>query len=131
LNYRQRRSQARNELLAVLKERWPQTFPTDFQQVRPFALGIHHAISKSLPDVKSGLIGEAIHFYQRGGYGAYYRALAKGGLRYDLDGQPKGEVTAEEQERAQQSLADLAAWWKAKRAKRATPAPASEQSQNR
>jgi ProP effector len=133
LNYRQRRSQARDELLAVLQDRWPQTFPADFARVRPFALGIHHEILKALPEVKLSLIRYTIQGYQWRGYGAYYRALAEGGPRYNLAGTPTGEVTAEEQEHAKQTLVDIAARWKAKRARRpqATPARPSEQSQNR
>jgi hypothetical protein len=113
---KQREAQARSELLAVLRERWPQTFPTDFRQVRPFALGIHKDIAQALPDTNPYLIRRTIHFYQRGGKGAYWRAVLKGGSRYTLDGTPSGEVTEQEKEYAKQELARLAAWWEAKRA---------------
>jgi len=35
----------------------------------------------------------------------YCRALLQGGPRYDLNGNPRGEVTPEEQERAKRDLA--------------------------
>jgi sRNA-binding protein len=35
---------------------------------------------------------------------AYYRAVLRGGPRYDLDGNTRGEVTPEDQERAKQDL---------------------------
>jgi len=86
--------------------------------VKPFALHLHQDIIQALPESKPYLIRRAIHFYQRGGKGAYWRAILKGGPRYTLDGTPKGEVTAEEQEHAKQELAAVAAWWKARRAGR-------------
>ena len=46
---------------------------------------------------------------------AYLRAVAAGGPRYDLAGQPCGEVTPEEAEAAQQHLEVLSAEQEAKR----------------
>jgi sRNA-binding protein len=112
---KQREAHARSELLAVLRERWPQTFPADFRQVKPFALGIHQEILRALPDTNPYLLRRAIHFYQRGGKGAYWRAILEGGSRYTLDGTPNGEVTAQDKEHATQELARVTAWWKAKR----------------
>ncbi|WP_032337183.1 ProQ/FINO family protein, partial [Escherichia sp. TW09231] len=37
----------------------------------------------------------------------YYRALMAGGARYDLKGQPCGEVTPQEQQEAETRLAAL------------------------
>ncbi|OMQ22181.1 ProQ/FINO family protein [Serratia oryzae] len=45
----------------------------------------------------------------------YLRALVAGGPRYDLNGQPCGEVTAEEQENARMLLANLKSHGKKKR----------------
>lgn len=120
-NYRQRLHQARLEVLAILRERWPQTFPADFRQVKPFALGLHLDIQKALPDVKPNVLRNAIHYYQRGGKGAYWRALLKGGPRYNLDGTPTGEVTEQDKEFAKQELAKEKAWWQAKRAGQPRP----------
>ena len=113
-NRQQREAQIRWELLRVFRERWPQMFPVDMRQTKPFALGIHQDIIQALPDVKPWRIRQAIALFQRGGRGAYWRAIVKGGPRYDLDGQPNGEVTAAEQEKARQDLEALAARRKAK-----------------
>jgi len=113
---RQRKTQEKYELLAILRDRWPQTFPTDFRLVKPFARGLHQELIQALPEVKPSLIRRTIHFYQHGSKGAYWRAIRHGGPRYTLDGTPQGEVTAEEQEHAKQELATVAAWWKARRA---------------
>ena len=115
---RQRRIQERYELLDILQDRWPHLFPADFRLVKPFAKGVHKEIQHALPEVKPALLRRTIHFYQRGGKGAYWRAILQGGPRYTLDGTPQGAVTAEEQEHAKQELAAVAAWWKAKRAGR-------------
>jgi sRNA-binding protein len=124
---RQRKTQEKYELLAILRDRWPQTFPTDFQLVKPFAKGVHKELQKALPEVKPILLRRTIHFYQRGGKGAYWRAILKGGPRYTLDGTPQGEVTAEEQEHAKQELAAVAAWWKARRAGQPHRAPPQDE----
>ena len=108
-------------MLAVLHERWPQTFPADFRLVKPFALGMHKEIIQALPDTNPYLIRRTIYFYQRGGKGAYWRAILKGGSRSTLDGMPQGEVTEKDKEYATQELAALAAWRKAKRAGRPRP----------
>jgi RNA chaperone ProQ/FINO-like protein len=115
---RQQRSQEKYELLGILQDRWPRTFPIDFRLVKPFARGLHKEIQKALPEVKPALLWRTIHFYQRGGKGAYWRAILQGGPRYTLEGTPKGEVTAEEREQAKHELAAVAAWWKARRAGR-------------
>ena len=128
---RQRQRQAQYALLAVLRERWPQIFPVDFRQVKPFALGLHREIIKALPEVKPSLIRYTIHFYQCGGKGAYWRAILRGGPRYTLDGTPTGAVRMEDQEHAKQALARVMARWKARRAgpPRVT-APHDEQGEN-
>ena len=122
----QRKTQEKYELLVILRERWPQTFPADFRLVKPFARGIHQELIQALPEVKPSLIRRTIHFYQRGGKGAYWRAILQGGPRYTLDGTPQGAVTAEEQEHAKQELAAVAAWWKARRAGRPHREPSQE-----
>ena len=49
----------------------------------------------ALADLSRTQIWRALKVYT--GASAYRKALAKGGLRYDLDGQPTGEVTPEQQ----------------------------------
>jgi ProP effector len=123
---KQRDAQARSELLMLLQERWPQRFPRDMRQVKPFALGIHQAILTELPTVKPYLLRQTIRFYQQGGKGAYWRAILHGGSRYRLDGTPEGEVTVEDQAHAREALAAVEAWWQAKRAARRAQARAEQ-----
>ena len=53
---------------------------------------------------------------------SYCHALFKGGPRYDLDGNPRGEVTPEDQERVRQ---DLQAFYERRRRKQAARALAA------
>jgi ProP effector len=126
-NRKERERQARRELLDVLRDRWPQVFPIDFQQVKPLALGIKRDIAAHLPQHSLLRIGGAIGVFQRLMGPAYYRAILRGGPRYDLDGNPRGEVTPEEQEQAKR---DLAAFYerRKKRAASSTPHPRRENS---
>src|SRR5262249_1463620 len=99
-NRRQRDAQAQQELLAQFRARWPQTFPLAWYEIRPLARGVHQELAKHFPDTKLSLVKQTIARFQRGYDGAYWRAILKGGPRYNLDGSPNGEVTAEEQEQA-------------------------------
>jgi sRNA-binding protein len=98
-----------------LQERWPHAFPWDFQQRKPLALGIHQAVALHFPETPVWRIKQAIALFQYGGKGAYLHAVMKGGPRYDLDGQPNGEVTATEQEQAKRDLEAVLARRTAKR----------------
>jgi len=51
--------------------------------------------SPALADLTRTRIRRALRFYT--GCHAYWKALAKGGFRYGLDGQPAGEVTPDQQ----------------------------------
>ena len=124
---RQRKTQEKYELLTILQDRWPQTFPADLRLVKPFARGLHQELIQALPEVKPCLIQRTSYFYQRGGKGTYWRAIRHGGPRYTLDGTSQGEVTVEEQEQAKQELAAVAAWWKARRAGRPHREPPQEE----
>jgi ProP effector len=102
---RDQEKQARRELVELLRNRWPLAFPRDYRQVRPLALGINKDIAAHLPEQPLGRISNAIGIFQYLLGPAYFRAVLRGGPRYDLDGNPRGEVTAEEQEVAQRDLA--------------------------
>jgi len=112
---RQRRIQARNELLAVLRVRWPQAFPTNIHLVKPHALGIHREILQRLPGTRQRILNATLQFYKRWGQGAYWRVVANGGPRYNLDGIPTGAVTEQDKEHARRELRVLEARWKARR----------------
>jgi hypothetical protein len=104
LSRRQREAQARQALLAVFQSRWPVAFPRDFRQLKPLALGIHQDLITALPDTPPALIKQTIALFQRWSGAGYWLAIGKGGPRYDLAGNPRGEVTPEEQARAKQEL---------------------------
>lgn len=104
---RAERSVAIQAVLTELIARWPQTFSLHPQPVRPLATGMGKVIAAQLPQVSKTLVHQAIAFWQRQRKTPYLRALSAGGPRYDLDGQPQGEVTPEQQERAR---AELSAW---------------------
>jgi len=94
-------------MLKELMDRWPQTFSPHPLPVRPLATGIGQVIATQLPHVPKKLVHQAIAFWQRQRKTLYLQALITGGPRYDLDGNPQGEVTPEQQERARE---DLVAW---------------------
>ena len=104
-NRRQRKAQAPQQLLAVLRTRWPAAFPADPRQIRPLMRGVHQEVAKRLPGTALWLIKRAIILFQRLSGSAYWRAVLKGGPRYALDGSPCGEVIPREQEHAKQTLA--------------------------
>ena len=84
-------------------DRLMETFPACFSRKAPQPLkiglgeelialaGVHPALA----DLSRTQIRRALKVYT--GASAYRRALAKGGPRYGLDGQPAGEVTPEQQ----------------------------------
>jgi len=80
-------------LLEILRDRWPQAFPRDSRQVRPLAIGIGKDIAAHLPEHSLRRISTTIGIFQHLTGPAYYRAVLQGGARYDLEGNPRGEVT--------------------------------------
>ena len=84
-------------------DRLVETFPACFSRKAPQPLkiglgeevmalaGVHPALA----DLTRTRIRRALQVYT--GASAYRKALAKGGPRYGLDGQPAGEVTPEQQ----------------------------------
>jgi ProP effector len=105
LSKRAERKRLRSEVLEILRTRWPQTFPRDFRQIRPWAKGIAQNVARLLPEQPYGSVKDAISIYRLMATPSYCHALFKGGPRYDLDGNPCGEVTAEDQEQAKRDLA--------------------------
>lgn len=104
LTKRQRKSRKyRHSRLDYLVKTWPQTF--DLKNPRPLAEDILEQLSAELNAIGSG--GHGSLRYVLNGYirhMRYIRALVAGGARYDLYGNPAGEVTAEQQEQAAQLL---------------------------
>jgi ProP effector len=98
--------------------RWPQTFPQDFREVKPWAIGIAKDVARLLPEQPPLSVKDAISIYRLLATPSYCRALLQGGPRYDLDGNPRGEVTAEDQEKARQ---DLKAFYERRKARQKRP----------
>lgn len=96
---------------------WPRTFTPYPEPVRPLARGIGHVLAAQLPTVSKAMVHKAISFWQHQRKALYLHRVIAGGPRYDLDGNPQGEVTPEEQERAR---SELVAWRAARREKQRT-----------
>jgi ProP effector len=112
--------QARRELLDIIRARWPKAFPLDFQQVKPLAIGIKQDIATQLPQQPLTRISVTIGIFEKLMGPVYYRAVLRGGPRYDLEGNPRGEVTSEEREKARQ---DLTAFFDRRKGKAPPSAP--------
>jgi ProP effector len=104
---RQQEEQARRELLEVFRQRWPQVFPQDLRHLKPLALGIHRDPITPLPEQPLRHLSAVIGLFQRLSGAGYLKAIMRGGPRYDLEGNPRGGVTPQEQELAQHNLAAL------------------------
>lgn len=82
-----------NPVLALLR--------TEFQLFRnnlPLAIGIHRVIKERLPDIgiKKLRLAMKIHTSST----AYLKSLSGSEIRFDLDGNPAGEVTADQRKAA-------------------------------
>ena len=73
------------------------TFPV-FRNGQPLAIGIHKAIKARLPDIGEGSLRIALKGYTAST--KYLKVIANGKQRFDLDGNPAGEVTAEQRQQA-------------------------------
>ena len=105
-------------LYRIIMEQWPTVFPARPDEVRPLTVGIHEMLEKKFPDRSPEQVRRAIAQWRYPRLGAYLRVVARGGPRYDLDGNPSGEVTASEQENARQRLKE----WRARRKAQAAAA---------
>ncbi|MCD4499599.1 ProQ/FINO family protein [Chromobacterium vaccinii] len=70
-----------------------------FRQFRPLALGIHESLIAALSQFDSALISRVVANHCR--KPRYLKSLARGGKRFDLNGKPQGEVSAEEKRAAE------------------------------
>lgn len=69
-----------------------------FGECLPLAIGIHKAIKLRQPDIGEGALRMALK--QHTGSTKYLKAIANGAQRFDLDGNPAGEITAEQKQQA-------------------------------
>ena len=87
-----------------LIDRLVETFPDCFSRSapKPLKIGIGPellalvGVHPALMEISRKQIRQALAFYT--GANAYRKTVARGGVRYGLDGQPAGEVTPEQQE---------------------------------
>jgi sRNA-binding protein len=81
--------------IAVLAEHFPALFAIEeeWQAHKPLKIGVKENIAAAVI-MPLDDIGPALRLYTR--RLMYQRALAAGGSRYDLNGEPCGEVTAEQ-----------------------------------
>ncbi len=73
-----------------------------FRDCRPLALGIHKTIRERFPAMDVGQLRTAMRIHTAST--PYLKALAKSESRFDLEGQPAGEVTPEQREQAAKDL---------------------------
>ena len=93
--------------IAVLAEHFPAVFALErWQPHRPLKIGIKDDIAAA-GIMPAEDIGPTLRLYVR--RLQYQRALAAGGSRYDLNGEPSGEVTAEQAAGAAASAAHIEA----------------------
>lgn len=94
-------------VLEALSARWPAIFPADPAQVRPWAVGLFEQLAAQHTEYSRVLLRTALDLVASSE--AYQAALARGGPRYDLDGQPKGEVSPDHQAKAAEILGKMRA----------------------
>ncbi len=107
MNARQRRNAKQREQFLASPEfaaiaeqmvtRWPSIFRVDHEQVKPLAIGIFDELQAALPEFTPNHIRQTLRQWINDHRFQYWDVIIAGGPRYDLEGNPKGEVTAEQQ----------------------------------
>jgi ProP effector len=87
----------RNAALQTLTEAFPV-----IRNCQPLAIGIHKTIKARLPDLGEGALRFALK--QHTASTKYLKAISSGSQRFDLDGNPAGEITAEQRQQALDAL---------------------------
>ena len=85
------------QIATALTTRWPHLFRVTPETIRPLAIGIANDLCAQLPDYSPKLVHHTLSQWMADHRVIYWKALMLGGSRYDLDGNPKGEVTPEQQ----------------------------------
>jgi len=91
------KSSPRNALLETISTNFPV-----FRDGRPLALGIHKAIRERMPEVDTAQLRLSMRIHTAST--RYLKALLATRERFDLDGNPAGEVTDEQREVANTTL---------------------------
>lgn len=79
------------------------TFPI-FAEAKPLAIGVHKVILERLPELTKDLVSKALKRHTA--TTRYLKAVAKGGQRFDLDGNAAGEITDEQRDAAAKLVND-------------------------
>ena len=95
-------SKAKQALIVTLTERFPKAFPADHQAIRPLKIGIDQDIRTACPDLDEKVLRHVLGSHTR--RLSYLKALARGGERIDLDGNPVEAITAEACAQAKERL---------------------------
>ena len=102
-------------ILTMLAERFPAAFVFDRHLPhRPLKIGIYNDVKARCPELKATECGLGLRWYCS--RLLYRQSLVAGAGRIDLDGNPTGEVTAEEEAKAKADIAEIEAKREAKRA---------------
>jgi ProP effector len=75
-----------------------------FRDCQPLAIGIHKAIKERLPDPDAQQLKATMRMHTAST--RYLKVLSQADTRFDLDGAPAGEVTAEQRQQALDTLHD-------------------------
>ncbi|WP_115152504.1 ProQ/FINO family protein [Leclercia adecarboxylata] len=105
-NHKQKSSRHNRKKLELLITHWPAAFNLDAP--RPLAIGTAELIAADMCArgiTGAGKIRAAVTMYTR--RASYLKALIAGGSRYNLAGQPEGEVTPEQQHMARENLSAM------------------------
>jgi len=90
------------QISTAMTTRWPHLFRLTPETIRPLAIGITQDLCAQLPDFSPKLVHLTLRQWMADHRVIYWKALMLGGPRYDLDGNPRGEVTPEQQADARQ-----------------------------
>lgn len=77
------------------------TFPV-FANAQPLAIGVHKTIKERLPEIDAAKLRLALKLHTAST--RYLKALANSDTRFNLDGNPAGEITAEQKQQALDGL---------------------------
>jgi len=97
MNVEATKSAPRNAVLSVLCERY-----AVFRECQPLALGVHKRIKEQMPEIEAPQLRAALRTHTVST--KYLKALVANRQRFDLDGQPAGEVTDEQRTVAEGQL---------------------------
>jgi ProP effector len=101
MSHKHSRHDTRQARETALLERLREAHPM-LHQHRPLAAGIDTELAQAHPDEEAWLLTQALRLHLHSD--AYLQAIAHGGPRYDLAGNPAGQVTDDERHHARATL---------------------------